>query len=226
MESGIRNIFLSVRRALLAMTLVVPGLVPSPAAAQDGAGGDAGEPPQVIEPRVERRDIDVAAIDTENFEVTAFVGLMSVEDFESNAVYGARLAYHVTEWLFAEASYGTTDVGTSSFEKLGGGAALLSDRTLSYYDLSLGYNLFPGEVFFGADRAFNSVFYLIGGLGSTDFAGDDQFTVNLGFGIKVLPTDYLAIRLEARDYLFDTEITGEKKTTHNLQGTLSISYFF
>ncbi len=219
MESRIRNLFLMPLRAA-----AIAALVATPALAQDAAGESST--PQVIEPQVERRDIDVAAIDTENFEVTAFVGLMSVEDFESNAVYGARLAYHISEWLFTEATYATTDVGTSSFEKLGGGAELLSDRTLSYYDLSLGYNLFPGEVFFGSKRAWNSMFYLIGGLGSTDFADDNNFTINFGFGIKVLPTDYIAVRLEARDYLFDTEITGEKKTTHNLQGTLNISFFF
>lgn len=219
MESRIHDIFLIVVRFVTAVPLLLAMML-SPALAQDE------ETPQVIEPKVERRDIDVAAIDTEDFELTGFVGLMSVEDFESNAVYGVRLAYHVTEWLFTEATYGTTDVGTSSFEKLGGGAVLLSDRKLTYYDLSLGYNLFPGEVFFGTKRAWNSSVYLLGGLGSTDFAGDDQFTVTVGFGIKVLPTDYLAIRLEARDYMFDTEVTGEKKTTHNLQATLNFSWFF
>jgi len=48
------------------------------------------------------------------------------------------------EWFFAEGTYCATKVGPSSFEKLGGGAVLLSDRKLNYYDLSLGYNLFPG----------------------------------------------------------------------------------
>jgi len=219
MESRIRSIFL---KALCTVSLSFVASV-SLAQSNEPAGDEA---PQVIEPRVERRDIDVAAIDTEDFELTAFVGLMSVEDFESNAVYGARLAYHISEWFFTEATYGATDVGTSSFEKLGGGAVLLSDRKLTYYDLSLGYNLFPGEVFFGDKRAWNSSVYLLGGLGTTDFAGDNNFTVTLGFGIKVLPWDFVALRLEARDYMFDTEITGEKKTTHNLQTTLNISWFF
>jgi outer membrane beta-barrel protein len=119
-----------------------------------------------------------------------------------------------------------TTVGTSSFEKLGGGAVLLSDRDFGYYDLSLGVNLFPGEVFVGSERAMNSVVYLIGGLGSTNFADDNHFTINFGFGVKVLPTDYIALGFEVRDYLFDIDITGENKTTHNLQGALNISYFF
>jgi outer membrane beta-barrel protein len=217
MESRIRSILL--RPLSVAVCLGLGACATAPAPEQTGT-------PQVIEPEVQRRDIDVAAIDTEDFEVTAFAGVMSVEDFESNAVYGARLAYHVSESFFGEATYAATTVGTSSFEKLGGGAVLLSDRDLTYYDLSLGYNLFPGEVFLGSRRAYNSSVYLIAGVGSTDFGGDSNFTANFGFGVKVLPTDFIAVRLEARDYLFDSEITGEKKTTHNLQTTLNISFFF
>jgi len=200
-----------------------------PSMAQDAPAAEA-EPatPRVIEPTVQRRDIDVSEIDTENWEVTGFIGLMSIEDFESDLVYGLRAAYHINEAFFAEASYGVSDAGETSFEKLTPGANLLSsdDRELTYYDLSLGYNVLPGEVFFRGDRAFNSSLYLIAGLGSTDFAGDSNFTVNFGFGIKFLPTDYIAVRVDARDYLFDIDITGEDKTTHNLQGTLNISYFF
>jgi outer membrane beta-barrel protein len=218
MESRIRSIFLKALGALACLGLGACATAPAP---EQGGGT-----PQVIEPEVQRRDIDIAAIDTEDFEVTAFAGVMSIEDFESNAVYGARLAYHVSESFFGEATYAATTVGTSSFEKLGGGAVLLSDRDLTYYDLSLGYNLFPGEVFLGSRRAYNSSVYLIGGVGSTDFGGDSNFTLNFGFGVKVLPTDFIAVRLEARDYLFDSEITGEKKTTHNLQTTLNISFFF
>ena len=73
MESRIRSFLL---RALCGALCVMPAGV---AVAQD-----AGTAPQVIEPRVERRDIDVAAIDTEDFELTGFVGVMSVEDFETN----------------------------------------------------------------------------------------------------------------------------------------------
>ena len=50
--------------------------------------------------------------------------------------------------------------------------------------------------------------------------------VNFGFGFKLLPTDIIAIRLEARDYLFDSAATGQDKTTHNMQGTLNVSVFF
>ncbi len=153
-----------------------------------GRGNDSAPPPtasdpgQVIDPEVARREIKEPAIDSEDFEVGAFVGIMSIEDFESDIVYGAKIAYHVTEGFFVEATVGRTEAGLTSFERLSGGAPILSDsdRQLTFYNLNLGYNILPGEVFFGEGRAYNTNLYVIGGLGSTRFAGDDRFTVNFG----------------------------------------------
>ena len=66
---------------------------------------DNGQPP-VIEPDVERREIEPARIDTEDFEVGIFAGQISVEDFGVNTVAGARFAYHVTEGFFTELAAG------------------------------------------------------------------------------------------------------------------------
>jgi outer membrane beta-barrel protein len=199
-----------------------------------GGGNNSAPPPtaedpgQVIEPVVERREIKEAKIDSEDFEIGAFIGIMSVEDFESGLVYGAKLAYHVTEGFFIEATVGQTEAGLTSFERLSGGAPILSDsdRTYSYYNLNLGYNIFPGEVFLGEGRAYNTQLYLIGGLGSTRFAGDDRFTVNFGVGYRFLFTDSIAFHMDFRDHLFDIDILGEDKTTHNLEGTLGLTVFF
>jgi outer membrane beta-barrel protein len=219
MESRIRSIFL-VPAIALSFCAASVGL------AQEG-GAESEAQPRVIEPDVERRPVDVSKIDTEDFELTGFVGIMSVEDFGSDVVYGARFAYHINETFFAEATYGSTEAGETSFEVLNPSVDLLpGGRDFNYYDLSLGYNILPGEVFFGSSRAFVSSFYLIGGLGSVDFNDANEFSINFGFGMKILPTDYLAIRLDARDYLVDVEITGEKKTTHNLQGTFNVSWYF
>jgi outer membrane beta-barrel protein len=187
------------------------------------------EPPgQVIDPEVERRKIKEAAIDREDFEVGAFVGIMSIEDFGTNVVYGARLAYHLTEGFFVEGAVGQSEAGQTSFEILSGGAQLLSDseRQLTYYNLSLGYNILPGEVFIGEGRAYNTGLYVIGGLGSTRFAGDDRFTVNFGAGYRFLLTDSIALHIDFRDHLFDIDLFGEENTTHNLEGTLGVTVFF
>jgi len=183
----------------------------------------------LVSPDLERREIREAQIDSENIEVTAYLGgIMNVEDFGSNALYGGALAYHINEDLFMEAAYGQSELGESSYERLSGSAPLLTDeqRKLSYYDLSLAWNLFPGEYFLFDKLALNSSFYLIGGIGNTDFADDSHFTYNVGAGVRVLTSDWLAVRLDFRDRVFDHEIFGEAQTTNNLSAQLGVSVFF
>jgi len=186
----------------------------------------AESPGQVIEPEVERREIKEPKIDKENFEIGAFAGIMSIEDFGSDLVYGARLAYHLTEGFFVEGTAGQTEAGLTSFEVLSGGARLFDNRTLTYYNLNLGYNILPGEGFIGEARAYNTQLYLIAGLGSTNFADDDRFTVNFGFGFRFLLNDSWTLRADFRDHLYDINILGEEKTVHNLEGTVGFTVFF
>ena len=224
MESRIRVFLLITAMITLsgcAATRNLFGLGPKEAPPPSAEG-----PGQVIDPEVERRKIKEPAIDREDFELGAFAGIMSIEDFGSDVVYGARLAYHVTEGFFVEAAVGQSEAGETSFEVLSGGATLLDDRKLTYYNLSLGYNILPGEVFIGEGRAFNTNLYLIAGLGSTRFADDDRFTVNFGAGYRFLLTDTLALHLDFRDHLFDIDLLGEEKTVHNLEATLGITIFF
>jgi outer membrane beta-barrel protein len=182
----------------------------------------------VIEPQVERREIRRARIDTEDFEIGAYFGIISIEDFESHTVYGGRLAYHLTEDFFIEGTVGQSKAGRTSYETLAGAAELLDDddRDYTYYALSLGWNALPGEVFIGENRAYNSAFYLVAGIGSTTFAGDDRFTVSGGFGYRILPTDWMAVRFDVRDHVFDIDLLGEKKIVNNLEAHLGLSIFF
>lgn len=193
---------------------------------QTGTGSD--ETPMVIEPLVERREIRPARIDTENWEAGAYVGSLSVEDFEVNVVYGARLAYHINEDFFAEGIFGFSDAGLSSFERLSGSAPLLTDseRQFMYYSLGFGWNALPGEVFLGGRRALNSSVYLTLGAGSVRFAGGDRFTVTMGAGTRVLVKDWLAAHLDIRDHVMEIDVFGSNKTTHNFEATLSLTAFF
>ena len=219
-------------RVLFLITLVI--MLSGCAATKNlfGIGNEEAPPPtseppgQVIDPEVERREIKEPAIDREDFEVGAFAGIMNIEDFGSDAVYGIRFAYHVTEGFFVEGTIGQSEASLTSFELLSGGARLFEDRTLTYYNLNLGYNVLPGEVFIGEGRAYNTNFYLIAGLGSTNFADDDRFTVNFGAGFRFLMTDSIAFHVDFRDHLFDIDILGKEKTTHNLEGTIGVTVFF
>jgi len=188
---------------------------------------DTTQPP-VIDPDVARRDIEVPRIDTEDFEVGVLAGQISVEDFGVNTVAGARFAYHVTEGFFVELAAGKADTELTSFERLSGAAQLLTEdeREYSYYNVSLGYNIFPGEHFIGKNRAMNTQTYVIGGVGKTTFAGDDRFTINFGLGMRLMPLDWLAVHGDIRDHVFDIDLLGQEKTSHNFEATLGVTFFF
>ena len=226
MESRFRVLFLIVAMISLSGCAATKNLF--------GFGDKEAPPPtseapgQVIDPEVERREIKEPAIDREDFEIGGYVGIMSVEDFGTDVVYGVRLAYHITAGFFVEGTVGQTEGGLTSFEELSGGARLITDsqRTFTYYNLNLGYNILPGEVFIGEGRAYNTNLYLIAGLGSTRFAGDDRFTVNVGAGYRFLLSDSIALHLDFRDHLFDIDLLGEEKTAHNLEAHLGFTVFF
>jgi outer membrane beta-barrel protein len=220
----------------LALSSVLPGCAwfgrdrdaaPEAVAAAEVPTGESSEQP-IINPQVERREIKRPTIDTEDFEVGVYGGILSIEDFESNPVYGARLAYHLTEDFFLEATVGQSRAGRTSYETLSGSAELLTDdeRDYTYYALSAGWNALPGEVFIGKNRAYNTAFYLVAGIGSTRFAGDDLFTVSGGFGYRILPNDWMAVHFDVRDHVYDTDLLGEKKIVNNLEAHLGLSVFF
>ena len=182
----------------------------------------------VILPEVERREITPAAIDSEDFEIGPYAGILSIQDFDSDVVYGLRAAWHVTEDFFFEASYGVSQGDLTSFEKLSGGAPLFddSDRDYSYYNLARGWNVMPGEIFLWDGIALKSDLYLIGGAGSTEFLGDNWFTATLGVGYRVLLNDSFAWRIDARNHIYDREAFGADETTHNLEWSMGLTWFF
>jgi len=215
---------------LLLTTLAVAAALPATVLAQAAGESSAlpSQQPQVVEPAVQRRDVEPAGIDTENFEAGAFIGTISIEDFGSSLLYGARAAYHFTEDLFAEATIGSSEAGRTSYEDLSGAAELLTDseRRFTYYDLALGWNVLPGEVFLGGKRAMPSAVYVTLGAGSTNFAGDDHFTVALGAGLRVLANDWIAVHFDVRNHMFDSDLLGESKLTQNLQVNMGVTAFF
>jgi outer membrane beta-barrel protein len=200
----------------------------SDTSAQASPDSDANAPPpSVIDPQVERRTVKVPAIRPSNVELGVYYGELSIQDFGAQPVAGLRFDYHISEDFFAEATYGRAKAGFTSFETLSN-IQLLSDaeRRFTYYNLSLGYNLLPGEVFVGRNLAMTSAFYLLGGIGSVKFAGDQNFTVNFGAGFRVLPTDWLALHIDVQDLVFRSDVTGEEELKNNLQATFGLTVFF
>ena len=208
--------------------LVIVCLAAFLSATRVAAQSDDDEQSNLIEPQIERTEFDESLIETDDFEIAAYAGYLAVENFDTNIVYGAKLGYHVTEDFFVQFSYGTTEVGETSFEILSGGAPLLSEdeRELVYYLFTLGFNLFPGEAFVTDSTTFNTVFYLTGGIGNTEFAGDDVFTIVYGVGHRTLFADGFSLDIEMRDLIFEQDIFGEEESTNNLEFTVSLNLFF
>jgi outer membrane beta-barrel protein len=216
---------------LLLSAVAATGLVAAAGARAQGQTdpvGATGDTPQVVVPDVERRVVKPIGIDTENFEVGLLVGTVGIEDFGSSLSYGGRIALHFTEDVFAEMTLGTAKAGKTSYEDLSGAAQLLTDsqRQFTYYDFSLGWNVLPGETFFGSKHAIPSAIYATLGAGNTRFAGDDHFTLALGTGARLIVNDWLAVHLDARDHMFRSDLLGSSKVTQNLEFTVGLTAFF
>ena len=181
---------------------------------------------QVIQPEIDRRKLHTPRIDTEDFEVGAYIGLLSVEDFGAKPVYGLRLAYHVSEDFFVEGMVGKSTVSDEEFRALGLSLFPNREEDLTYYALSVGYNFLPGEIFIGRGRAMTSAVYLLAGVGSTSFINEDRFTINFGMGLRILPVDWLALHFTMRDHLFESDILGTKELKNNFELTLGLSVYF
>lgn len=181
---------------------------------------------QVIEPQLDRRDIRVPQIEPEDIEMGAYFGILSIEDFGANPVTGFRVAYHITENSFAQFEYGSSQVSDSYYRLIGPPIFANETESLDYYDLSIGYNLFPGEIFVGNRRTLTSAVYLIGGVGATNFDRQSRITFNFGLGVRMMTSDNLAFHIGMRDYLFESDYLGSNKLTHNFQLSSGISFFF
>jgi outer membrane beta-barrel protein len=231
METGIRVLLLSAAVALGGCASIHHLFHRHDARAAQ-ASSDAGEdsdahPPRVIEPQVERRKIKVPKIKSQNVEFGVQYGSLSIENFGTNPVYGFTAAYHISEDFFFQGAFGRSLAGRTSFETLSNIQLITpSERHFTYYDLSLGYNFLPGEVFLGRKTAMTSTFYLLAGIGSTDFAGDSKFTVNFGGGYRVLPTDRIALHIGVEDHVFQSSLLGVDKLTNNLEAMIGASVFF
>lgn len=222
---------------LLAAALSARAQTPAPAApdtpsaptpASAPAPAPAPAPEQVIVPQVDRRDVKLPHFASNDISVSLFTGSYSTQNFGTSLVAGVRLGYHITEDIFAEASYGRSKVSDSDFRQIfpNGGIFPTPRQTLSYIDAVAGYNLLPGEVFFGRGNAKISQGYVVLGLGSTSFAGQKRQTLTAGFGSRVMFTSRFAAQVDVRDHIFSLDLLGKRSSTQNIELTAGLSVFF
>jgi len=201
------------------------------AAAISGAAWAADPPPtqtdQVVVPQVDRRGIRVPHFASNDFEIGLFGGSYATQNFGTSPVGGVRLGYHITEDFFVEAVYAQTKVSDVLFRQILPGGIFPSEKSkLTYYNASVGYNIFPGEIFVGSRFARPSQLYIIAGVGSTKLDVQRKPTLNFGFGYRVYLADWAALQLDLRDHIFSLDLLGTRQSTQNIELTGGLAFYF
>ncbi len=177
----------------------------------------------LIAPPSEVLELKEEKIDQEFIEISPYYGLFALDGFSTSPVMGLNLALHLTEDIFFEGNYGMTKVNDDRF---GGGLTIFTDTDITYWNVNLGYNLFPGQIFVTRRRTLNSSTYVVGGAGLTKFDAKSQFTFNFGTGYKIFFTDWMDAGFRLTVHSFESDVTGEKEKMFNLEGIVSIAFFF
>jgi outer membrane beta-barrel protein len=196
----------------------------APAAVTAQSAEPAPEP--VIPAHVDRRDVHIPKIRANDIEIGAYTGVLGVQDFGAKSSSGLRLGYHATEDFFVEGIYGRSTVSDQSFRRLGIAIFNKEQVDLTYYYLSIGCNLFPGEAFLGKNWAMTSAVYVVGGVGNVNFNGEGHTAYNFGIGIRALPVDWFSMRFEMRDHMFSSDLLGKNQLKHNFEMTLGLAAYF
>jgi len=188
---------------------------------------------QVIQPQVDRRQVKLPKYPSKDFEIGLYAGSYGTQNFGTSLVSGVRLGYHISEDIFVHAVYAQTKVSDENFRQiLPGGLFAQPEEKLKYYNLSAGYNILPGEVFWGRNTAFASSLYVMAGIGNTNFISSDKInrrnrqTINYGLGLRVLFFDRVSAQVDMRQHRYTLDILGKNESTKNLEWTGGLSFYF
>lgn len=194
------------------------------------------EQEEVFNPDIARAGVLVPAIDDEMFEIGAYAGSMKlVSDSDNSITYGGRLSYHFNPRYFVEGTYGLLNLKTTI--KVEGEPLSSTSGSSSYWNVSAGYNFVDGELFVTDNTVMPVQFYVLGGVGQTAIdlgSSVNLLTINLGIGFRVLVTDYIALRMDIQDHIYDPDEAAEsgaianadKFSQNNMAMSLGVSWFF
>lgn len=178
---------------------------------------------EVIDPDKDIQAANPAARDTEKFEIGFYTGVLSVEDFNTNPVFGFAFRYYPSQKYLIEASYGTSETERSTNE---GDRDFNPERDFSYFSLAGGYQLLEGRSFLGKKRKFNTGLYLLAGLEQVDFAEDSNRGFLLGASYKTVLTDWLTANIDFKNHIVNRDFLDEDKLTINTEFAIGINFIF
>ena len=192
--------------------------------------GDVGKEDHdvtVIEPVKKAKEIKSAAIDDERFELGAYLGVISLEDFNTVSMLGLSASYHVfPKWILSVA-YGKSGSPEAAFEQQEDGD-FVEDRDAGFEYVSLlgSYQLLEGRSFLGVNKKYSTHLFVDAGVEDVTFAGESQTGVVFGATYKMVLTDWLTTDLRMRDHVVERTFLGDEKTTHNIEMVLALQALF
>lgn len=171
--------------------------------------------------------VKASDLNSEVFELGLFAGIFNIGDFGSEWALGVSAGFQASEDFFLQYNYLRCDAGLSSFEKSQGSYFSGADRKFVHYDLLVGYNLFQGEMYPSEGVANLSSFYLVGGVGDTQFGDEASFTYTVGLGYQIALTRRFILHIDYRNYIYDSAlIRGTEETTQNTLFSAGLNYLF
>ncbi len=218
--------FIALRRSFLVFALSGVACINAIAADKTLSNlNDKQESVRIIEPKKDVPVAKAAAIDDERFELGVFTGFLSVEDFNTNPVFGVSFSYHLKPSVLLQLNYGQSAVDKATFE---GNNNFLADndRDFTYTDVLGGYRILRGRSFFGKNQKYNTDIYLMGGLAAIDFAGESNTGVVVGASYRVVLTDTLVATMDFRGYSVNRDFLDDNKRTLNAELSFGLNLLF
>ena len=163
---------------------------------------------------------------SEFFELGVYGGLINVQDFNTELMLGIRATFHASEDFFLQFNGGFSHVEESAFEESQGSLFEGSDRNYGYYNFLVGYNVLQGEVFPSGTQGKWTNLYLVGGVGNTDFGGEEAFTATIGIGYRVNVSRHIIISVDLRDHSYKSNLISENDRVHNVELSTGLSWLF
>ena len=178
---------------------------------------------EILSPKVTVKKANKYLIDTESFEIGAYAGWLSVEDFNTNTLIGLNVNYHFDSRLFATLRYGSSETKRSPFETIGD---FISDRDFTYSSFGIGLPFFSGNSSFGSKRRFASDIYGVLGAESVSFADDDNIGIYYGFTYKAVLSDRLTADVNLFNHNVKLDFLDDDKVTQNTEFSIGINMYF
>lgn len=182
---------------------------------------------KIIEPQSTIVKADKAEISSGRFELGLHSGMLSVEDFNSNALVGLNATYHINNEFSIALQFGRSDVARATFEDVANGDFLAEDeRSFEYTQLVGGYRLFHGRSYSSESSKYNSNIYLLLGAGNIDFAGNSETGLVIGSSYKTVLKDWVTWDLTIKDHIVDRSFLDDSKKTHNVELSIGLNLLF